>query len=360
MMQPLKVAVLFGGQSGEHEVSLESATSVINNMDSKRYVIYKIGITKKGEWRYFDGDVSKIITGEWEIESKPVVFPADPSYRGFFLIEDPQKIYPVDMVFPVLHGPNGEDGTVQGLFELANIPYVGCGVLSSSTAMDKGMAKAIFASFGLPQGGYLIVLKHRLGQEMEAVIKDIEGKFTYPVFVKPANMGSSVGITKANDRQKLIEGLWEAAKYDRKIVVEEYINGREIECAVLGNNEPQASVPGEILPSNEFYDYHAKYQDGGRSELLIPAPISDEKAKEIQRLAIKAYKALECSGLARVDFFIDKVNGRVYLNEVNTMPGFTRISMYPKLWEATGVSYPRLIDRLIELAQERFEEKHST
>jgi len=359
-MQTLKVAILFGGQSGEHEVSLESATSVINNMDPKRYIIYKIGITKRGEWRYFDGDVSKIVTGEWEMESKPVVFPPDPSYKGFYLMDDPNKIYPVDVVFPVLHGPNGEDGTVQGLLELAKIPYVGCNVLSSSAAMDKGMAKAIFASFGLPQGRYLVVLKHRLHREMEMVINDIEERFTYPVFIKPANMGSSVGITKAHDRQKLIEGLWEAAKYDRKIVVEEYIKGREIECAVLGNNEPQASIPGEILPSNEFYDYHAKYQDGGLSKLLIPAPLSEEKKKEIQGLAIKAYKALECSGLARVDFFVDKENGKVYINEVNTMPGFTRISMYPKLWEATGISYSRLIDRLIELAQERFEEKYLT
>lgn len=359
MVQPLRVAVLFGGQSGEHEVSLESATSVIKNMDSSQYFIYLIGITKAGEWRYYDGDIDKIITGEWEKESKPVVFPGDPSYKGFFLMEDPAKIYPVDVVFPVMHGPHAEDGTIQGLLELANIPYVGCDVLSSSTAMDKAMAKVIFASFGLPQGQYKVILKHQLQEDLETVVREVEEEFSYPVFVKPANMGSSVGITKAHNREKLIEGLREAAKYDRKIVIEEYINGREIECAILGNNEPQASVLGEIVPSSEFYDYHAKYQDGGKSVLIIPANLSDEKVQEIQKLAIKAYRALDCSGLARADFFVDRENGKVYLNEVNTMPGFTQISMYPKLWEATGISYSKLINRLIELAQERFKEKHS-
>jgi len=274
-------------------------------------------------------------------------------------MEDPAKIYPVDVVFPVMHGPHAEDGTIQGLLELANIPYVGCDVLSSSTAMDKAMAKVIFASFGLPQGQYKVILKHQLQEDLETVVREVEEEFSYPVFVKPANMGSSVGITKAHNREKLIEGLREAAKYDRKIVIEEYINGREIECAILGNNEPQASVLGEIVPSSEFYDYHAKYQDGGKSVLIIPANLSDEKVQEIQKLAIKAYRALDCSGLARADFFVDRENGKVYLNEVNTMPGFTQISMYPKLWEATGISYSKLINRLIELAQERFKEKHS-
>lgn len=258
-----------------------------------------------------------------------------------------------------MHGPHAEDGTIQGLLELANIPYVGCDVLSSSTAMDKAMAKVIFASFGLPQGQYKVILKHQLQEDLETVVREVEEEFSYPVFVKPANMGSSVGITKAHNREKLIEGLREAAKYDRKIVIEEYINGREIECAILGNNEPQASVLGEIVPSSEFYDYHAKYQDGGKSVLIIPANLSDEKVQEIQKLAIKAYRALDCSGLARADFFVDRENGKVYLNEVNTMPGFTQISMYPKLWEATGISYSKLINRLIELAQERFKEKHS-
>jgi len=357
MARRLNVAILFGGQSGEHEVSLESATSVINNIDLERYNLYLIGITKSGQWRYYDGDVSKIVTGEWEKESKPAVFPGDPSYRGFFLTEDPSKIYPIDVVFPVMHGPHAEDGTIQGLLELANIPYVGCGVLASSTAMDKAIAKVIFAAHGLPQGDYMVVLKHSLKEDLDEVLEEIEHKFTYPVFVKPANMGSSVGITKAHNRDELVEGLKKAAKYDRKIVVEEYINGREIECAVLGNNDPKASILGEIIPSNEFYDYHAKYRDGGKSRLLIPAPISDSKSKEIQEIAIKAYKALDCSGLARVDFFVDKENEKVYLNEVNTMPGFTQISMYPKLWEATGIPYSKLIDCLIELAQERFKEK---
>ena len=357
MENRLNVVILFGGQSGEHEVSLESATSVIRNIDLERYNLYLIGITHSGQWRYYDGDVSKIVTGEWEKESKPIVFPADPSYKGFFLAENPSKIYKVDVVFPVMHGPHAEDGTIQGLLELANIPYVGCNVLASSTAMDKAMAKVIFAAHGLPQGNYLVVFKHSIKEDLDKVIGDIEQKFTYPVFVKPANMGSSVGISKVHNREELVEGLKEAAKYDRKIVVEEYINGREIECAVLGNNDPKASILGEIIPSNEFYDYHAKYQDGGKSKLLIPAPISESKAKEIQSLAIKAYKALDCSGLARVDVFVHKGNGRVYINKVNTMPGFTQISMYLKLWEATGIPYSKLIDNLIELALERFEEK---
>ncbi|MFY9176557.1 MAG: D-alanine--D-alanine ligase family protein [Caldicoprobacterales bacterium] len=353
-----KVAVLFGGKSGEHEVSLVSATSIIENIDRDKYQLYLIGITKEGHWRYYDGDTEKIKTGEWEQESKKVVFPGDPSYRGFFLIEDPSKIYQVDAIFPVMHGPYGEDGTVQGLFELAHIPYVGCDVLSSSTGMDKIMAKAIFASAGLPQGKYVGVYRHEIERDWERVIASIENSFPYPVFVKPANMGSSVGISKAKNREELVKALDLAGQYDYKIIVEEFIDGREIECAVLGNFEPKASVLGEILPSNEFYDYYAKYQDGGQSKLLIPAPVSAEKSHEIRELAVKAYKALGCTGLSRVDFFLERNTEKVYLNEVNTMPGFTQISMYPKLWEATGISYSDLIDKLIQLAIERFNEKH--
>lgn len=354
-----KLAVLFGGRSGEHEVSLISATSIIQNIDKNKYELYLIGITKEGHWLYYDGDIQKIKTGEWEKEAKKVVFPGDPSYKGFFLLEDPQKIYPVDVIFPVMHGPYGEDGTIQGLFELAHIPYVGCDVLSSSTGMDKLMAKAIFASAGLPQGKYVGAYRHEIEMDAEKVVAIIEEAFPYPVFVKPANMGSSVGISKAKDREELLKALDIAGQFDEKIIIEEFIDGREIECAVLGNYEPKASVLGEILPSNEFYDYQAKYQDGGKSKLLIPAPIPSDKSDEIRELAIRAYKALGCSGLTRVDFFLERKTGKVYLNEVNTMPGFTEISMYPKLWEATGISYPDLIDKLIQLAIERFNKKHN-
>ncbi|MFO7294759.1 MAG: D-alanine--D-alanine ligase family protein [Clostridia bacterium] len=358
MPQKLKVAVLFGGQSGEHEVSLMSCASVVKNMDRNKYDIYFIGITKTGRWLLFEGDVEDIQSGRWEATSKPIVFPGDPSFKGFFLVDNPSHIYKVDVVFPIMHGPHAEDGTIQGLLELANIPYVGCDVVASSVAMDKAMAKAVFSSCGLPQGKYLVVLRQQFEQEPQPIIDAIESYLGYPCFVKPSNMGSSVGITKAHDRQELIEGLKEAGRYDRKLVVEAFINGREIECAVLGNNDPQASVLGEIIPCNEFYDYNAKYFDDGKSQLIIPADLPEEKAQEIRQLAVKAYKALDCSGMARVDFFVDKDTLEVFVNEVNTIPGFTRISMYPKLWEATGVPYSTLIDRLIELALDRFKEKH--
>jgi D-alanine-D-alanine ligase len=357
-MKKLRMAVLFGGRSGEHEVSLASASSIIENIDRDKYDLYLLGITKDGHWRYYEGQVEGIRTGQWEKDSKALVFPGDPAYKGFFLMENPKKIYHVDVVFPVLHGPYGEDGTLQGLFELANIPYVGCDVLSSSTGMDKLTAKAIFSHEGLPQGEYLGVYRHEINENPDGVIDIIEDSFVYPVFVKPANMGSSVGISKAKDRKGLLEALDIAARYDEKIIVEEFIDGREIECAVLGNYDPKASVLGEIIPSEEFYDYHAKYEDGGESQLLIPAPLPTDKNEEIRDLAIKAYKALGCSGLARVDFFLHRQTGKVYLNEVNTMPGFTQISMYPKLWEAAGIPYPELINSLVRLALDRFKMKH--
>lgn len=357
-MQKLKMAVLFGGRSGEHEVSLSSASSIIENIDRDKYDIYLIGITKEGYWRYYDGPVEGIKTGRWEEDSKALVFPGDPAYRGFFLMEDPSRIFHVDVIFPVIHGPYGEDGTLQGLFELAHIPYVGCDVLSSSTGMDKLTAKAIFSHADLPQGDYIGVYRHEIGENPDEVVAIIEDSFLYPVFVKPANMGSSVGISKAGDRDELLAALDIAAKYDEKIIVEEFIDGREIECSVLGNYDPKASVLGEIIPSEEFYDYYAKYEDGGESQRLIPAPLPTDKNQEIRELAIKAYKALGCSGLARVDFFLKRQTGKVYLNEVNTMPGFTQISMYPELWEASGISYPDLIDRLVQLALDRFKMKH--
>ncbi len=358
MKKKLKLAILFGGQSGEHEVSLMSATSVINNIDREKYSLYLIGITKSGKWMLYDGHPDNIEDGSWEKDGKPLIFPADPTYGGFFLLSDPHKVYKVDVIFPVMHGPHAEDGTIQGLFELANIPYVGCDVVASSTGMDKAISKSIFQCHNLPQAKYSVVLKRDYIRDREATLLDIEASFEYPVFIKPANLGSSVGISKCYDREQLARGLDEASKYDRKIIVEEFIDGYEIECAILGNNHPKASVLGKIIPCNDFYDYEAKYFGDGKSELIIPAPLTEEKSEEIRRIAIEAFKSLDCSGLARVDFFVHRKTGDVYLNELNTMPGFTKISMYPKLWEASGIPYSELMDELIDLALDRFNEKH--
>ncbi len=352
MNNKLKLAVLFGGQSGEHEVSLISAASIIENLDHSKYDIYMIGITKQGKWMLYKGDTEDIRNGSWERNAKHIVFPPDPTIRGFFVIDDPSHIYKTDVVFPVLHGPMGEDGTIQGLLELTGIPFVGCDVLASSTAMDKAVTKAIFKSHDLPQGNYYVFLIDSWIEEQVKIINEIEESFTYPCFIKPVNMGSSVGISKAHSREELISGINEAAKYDRKIIIEEFINCREVECAVLGNYNAKASILGEIIPSKEFYDYEAKYLDGDNSQLLMPAPLSEELTDEIRELALKAYKALDCRGLARVDFFLEKETNNIYLNEVNTIPGFTQISMYPKLWEKTGLPYKELLDTLISLAIE--------
>jgi D-alanine-D-alanine ligase len=355
----LRVAVLFGGKSGEHEVSIQSAASVLKAIDRNRFDVIPIAIDKSGEWRiglkalpYLEG------TGEPALlESLKTGLPVV-SVQGEGMV--PALDWDaVDVVFPVLHGTYGEDGTIQGFFELANIPYVGAGVLASAVGMDKVMMKKIFAHEGLPQGRFSFVLRSRLEREMDQVIEEIEAAFDYPVFLKPANLGSSVGISKATNREELIKGLRLAAQYDRKVVVEEFIPAREVEVAVLGNDDPQASVPGEIVSSNDFYDYRAKYIDG-KSEMRIPAELPAETAEEIRRLAVKAYQAIDCSGLARVDFFVRKDNGQVLINEINTLPGFTQYSMYPKLWEHSGLSYTDLITKLIELAMERHREKERT
>lgn len=348
VMNKKTVAVIFGGQSGEHEVSLMSSSNVIEAMDRDKYEVVMIGITKEGKWMIYEGPVENIQTGQWEKEEQ-------------FLIEDFSIYHPIiqsiDVIFPVLHGPMGEDGTVQGLFELLNLPYVGCGVLASAVGMDKIYTKMIYDMAGLPQGKYLSVMRHQWREKQSEEIKRIEEGLEYPIFIKPANMGSSVGITKAHNSQELIEGINEACKYDRKILLEEFIDCREVECAVLGNDDPKASVLGEIIPSNEFYDYHAKYFDDGKSHLLIPAPLEEKMAERIRELAVKAFKAIDGSGLARVDFFVEKNTGEVYINEINTLPGFTNISMYPKLWEYSGIPYVELIDKLIDLAIERFKDK---
>lgn len=357
MDKKLNVAVIFGGKSGEHEVSLMSATNVIKAMDRAKYNIHMIGITKSGRWMAYKGDVEKIQDGSWEKEAcegkrEDTV---ELLFSGFFKGD---KASSIDVVFPVLHGPNGEDGTVQGLFELLDIPYVGCGVTASALGMDKAFSKLIFKSHGIPVGAYNVFMKQYIQRDIDIVMNGIEEEFDYPVFVKPANMGSSVGISKAHDRAELSQALLEAIKHDRKVLVEASIKGREIECAVLGNDNPIASGVGEIIPSHEFYDYVAKYFDGDNSKIIIPADIDREKQEEIKEYAVKAYKALDCEGMARVDFFIDEADGSVYLNELNTIPGFTRISMYPKLWDHAGMSYSKLIDMLIELSIESYNNKH--
>lgn len=366
-MSKKRVAIIFGGQSSEHEVSRVSAQSVIENIDKRKYDIVMIGITKDGQWLTYDGPTEKIGSGEWqaiaqqklltqklEVNAGSTENITNNSARGIFA-ENLKA--PIDVVFPVLHGCNGEDGTIQGLFELAGIPYVGCGVLGSSVGMDKAYTKIIFEKEGLPQGDYLVFSRKQVYYQNEDVIKDVEGKLTYPCFVKPSNAGSSVGVNKAADRTELIKALSIAAKNDRRILVEEFIDGREIECAVLGNDNPIASAVGEVVPCNDFYDYEAKYQVGDSSRVVIPAEnMTPETAEKIREYAVRAFKCLDCAGLSRVDFFVHKVTGEIYINEINTLPGFTQISMYPKLWAQSGIPYTELIDKLIELAFERFED----
>ncbi|MDD2573572.1 MAG: D-alanine--D-alanine ligase family protein [Bacillota bacterium] len=349
MNKKLRVAVVFGGQSGEHEVSLMSSTSIINALDKEKYEIIMIGITRQGSWKHYDGPVDKIITGEWERGSKNL----DESKYNFLTTGEGFPGENIDVVFPVLHGPMGEDGTIQGLFELAGLAYVGCGVLASAVGMDKVFSKTVFERAGLKQADYSVFMKQELDEDMDGAISSIEKRFNYPVFIKPANLGSSVGITKAHGREELARGLVLAARYDRKIIVEEFIDGHEVECSVLGNDTPRASVVGQILPSNEFYDYQAKYYDDGKSGLVIPADISPKATARVKRMAVEAFKAIDGSGLARADFFVDKRTDEVYINEINTMPGFTKISMYPKLWDAAGLPYPQLLDTLIDHALER-------
>src|SRR5580704_18011313 len=390
-MKKLRVGVLFGGRSGEHEVSLLSAASVVNAIDKSKYEVVSIGITKDGRW-LTAGAAEALLQGKPPEEAKPlragdpeatpgaavlargeaVVVPPEPVHHATRSITPFQsdastlrraadRAINVDVIFPVLHGTFGEDGTIQGLLELADIPYVGAGVLGSAAGMDKDIMKALFRAAGLPIVKHVTFLRSEWEANAKKVEKLVESKLKYPVFVKPANLGSSVGISKAHDRKELGPAIEEAAKFDRKIVVEQGVGGhkqkaREIECSVLGNDNPEASLPGEIVPSTEFYDYNAKYLDEG-SQLIIPSKLSKGETKRVQCLAIAAFKAVDCSGLARVDFLMEPKSRKIYLNEINTMPGFTAISMYPKLWAASGVSYSDLIGRLIQLGLERHEEK---
>lgn len=365
----LKVGVLFGGRSGEHEVSLKSARSVMAALDKTKYDIVPIGITREGTWLAGNDPMEALSSGNLPGGNVPVAVVPDPRVGGLVYLGEPgiseSSVYPdffpgkiekLQVVFPVLHGTYGEDGTVQGMLELAGIPYVGPGVLAASAGMDKVVMKMIFEQVGLPVGKYLYFLKREWEENREKYVMQIEEELGYPCFIKPANLGSSVGISKAAGREELIQGIEEAAQYDRKIVVEEHLSGKEIEVSVLGNDDPEASVPGEIIPCNDFYDYQAKYIDD-RSELIIPAELGEELTAEVRSMAVKVFKAVDGSGMGRVDFFVDPHTRTVIVNEINTIPGFTQISMYPKLWEATGLAYPDLLDRLIKLALERFQEK---
>ena len=350
----LNIAVIFGGRSGEHDVSLMSARNVLSVLDPVKYEVTQIGITLAGQWLTGEDVIGKFETGKTKELELALVSP-DPSMRGVYILRDTNyvKLTDIDVYYPVLHGTFGEDGTIQGLFELADAAYVGAGVIGSSVGMDNGVFKDVMHTNNIPSVESVIVLRSEIEKDINAVIKRAEKVSAYPIFTKPANLGSSVGITKCRSRSDLQEGLLEAALYDRRVLIERGVaNVREIEVSVMGNDDPRASVPGEVLPSREFYSYESKYVDG-TSGLVIPAPLPQETTTRIQDLAVRAYKAIDAAGMARVDFFIDKDSGEVYLNELNTLPGFTKISMYPKLWEASGMSYNELVDRLIDLALQR-------
>lgn len=386
-MKKLRVGILFGGRSGEHEISLLSAASVFKAIDQNMYEVVPIGITKDGRW-LTSSDAERLLHGkplenERQLRAgdpdtttaaavlqngESVVVPPEPHKSSMtpFQTDAPvrrasDRAINVDVIFPVLHGTFGEDGTIQGLLELADIAYVGAGVLGSAAGMDKDIMKSLFRAAGLPIVKHVTILRSEWECSPKKAQNLVESKLKYPVFVKPANLGSSVGISKARDRKELGPAIEEAAKFDRKIVIEEGVGGkknkaREIECSVLGNDKPEASVPGEIVPSAEFYDYSAKYLDEG-SQLIIPAKLTKAETKKVQELAIAGFRAVDCSGLARVDFLMEPKSRKIYLNEINTMPGFTSISMYPKLWAASGVSYADLISRLIQLGLDRHTEK---
>ena len=348
-MNKKTVAVVFGGHSTEHEVSRNSAFTVISNMDEEKYFIIPIGITKQGQWLIYNGPVEHIKTGEWEKYGTPAIISPDATQKCILKIVGGKiKEIPVDVIFPVLHGAWGEDGTIQGLFEMAQIPYVGDGVLTSGISMDKVFTKMVAENAGIKQAKYLWFYKKEL-QNHQAIIEKIEKELKYPCFIKPANAGSSVGITKAHNQEELKEALFYAAKFDKKIIAEEFIEGREVECAVLGNENPIASCVGEILSAAEFYDYDAKY-NSPESKTVVPADMLVEITEKIKQVALQIYQAVEGTGLARVDFFVKKDTNEVIFNELNTMPGFTTISMYPMLWQAEGKTKTMLIDELITLA----------
>jgi len=361
----MRIGLIFGGRSGEHEVSLASATSVMANLDKDKYEVVPIGITKEGGW-LLGTEPARLMAAEQDVTDEgstgsttAVTLTSDPRLRRLIALQEGEELQEngaLDVIFPVLHGSYGEDGTLQGMLEMANVPYVGCGVLGAALGRDKEKMKIVFQAVGLPIVDYVVYRRNEWERSPETILDEIEQRLGYPCFVKPVNLGSSVGINKAHERVELEHAIHVAAEYDRKIIIEGGSNCRELECAGLGNDEPKASVAGEVIASNEFYDYNAKYIDN-KSQVIIPADIPQATAEEVRRQAVKAFVALDLSGLARVDFFLEKETRRVYINEVNTLPGFTEISMYPKLWEASGLPYPQLLDRLIELAVERHQDK---
>ena len=355
-MSKLNVCILFGGISPEHAVSLRSAESVLNNIDHNKYHVFPVGITREGRWIFFAGkDYSMLPAGTW-MDCEGNCDAAISPVRGQGLLRfTPEGVtqQKIDVVFPVLHGENGEDGAMQGLLQMAGIPYVGPHVSASAVAMDKTLTKLVVDKAGVPQAAWELVLASRLGEHMDAIVKTLEQRFTYPMFIKPAGTGSSVGVSKATDRAALEKALVDAGRFDEKILVEEFIHGREIEVAVMGNEDPVASVCGEIDSGADFYDYDAKYVTD-TSTAYIPARIPEEVQEQIRKEAVKVYKAIGCRGLSRVDFFATYAENRVVFNEINTLPGFTSISMYPKLFGASGVPYSQLIDNLLALAQEAF------
>lgn len=371
-MKKLRVGVVFGGRSGEHEVSVRSARTVIEALDKDRYEVVPIAITKTGKW-LSPADSSSLLPAEAKQllprkmvtgASRDVAIIGDPSHRGLVSLDGERgEAQALDVVFPVLHGTYGEDGTLQGLLEMAGVPYVGCGVLASSCGMDKVTMKVLFRDAGLPICNYDWFLRSEWDKNSEGILQRVARRIGFPCFVKPANLGSSVGISKATNKAELRSAIELASRYDRKVIVEEGLDAREIECAVLGNDEPEASLPGEYLvhdPAASFLDYTEKYSSTGHVDFVVPAPLTKAQTKRIRQMSVKAFKAVDGSGLARVDFFLRRDNGELLLNELNTLPGLTDVSGYPKMWEATGLTFPKVIDRLIELALERHREKERT
>jgi D-alanine-D-alanine ligase len=361
-----RVVILFGGRSGEHEVSIVSATAIFKALDKSRYDVMLVGIDKTGKWLLPDetkllaqsSNPKLVSLNQTKAQVSLLPFESERKLISLNQQGSGQQLGQIDVIIPVLHGPNGEDGTMQGFLELANIPYVGSGVLGSALCMDKDAAKRILRDAGVPVVPFMTAKRNDFKKHADAMIAEMEQKFGYPFFVKPANLGSSVGVEKVKSRVEAQEKIAKAFRYDTKVLIEKAVHARELECAVLGHHEPRASIVGEIVPHGEFYSYEAKYVDENGAELLIPAPeLSSDVIQKIQNYSLKAFKALECAGLARVDFFLDRDSGEIYLNEVNTFPGFTPVSMYPKLWEATGVGYAELLAKLIALAEERFAEK---
>jgi D-alanine-D-alanine ligase len=372
MTKKLRIGVVFGGRSGEHEVSVRSARAVIEALDKNKYEVVPIAITKTGKW-LSPADSSNLLPGEAKRllpsavvrgESRDVAIIGDPSHQGLVSLgKESHRPQHLDVVIPVLHGTYGEDGTLQGLLEMAGVPYVGCGVLASSCGMDKVTMKALFRDAGLPICRYTWFLRSEWDNHPDALLRRVARELGFPCFVKPANLGSSVGISKATDKKSLRRAIELAARYDRKVIIEEGLDAREIECAVLGNDEPEASLPGEYVvhdPAASFLDYTEKYSSTGHVDFVVPAPLTKAQTARIRRMSVEAFKVVDGAGLARVDFFLRRDNGELLVNELNTLPGLTDVSGYPKMWEATGLPFPKVMDRLIELALERHREKQRT